>query len=170
MASEGVRWLAERASGRPVAYVPGNHEWYARLLPEEATKAESLAGELHVHFLMDAAVTIGDVRFLGATLWTDYELMAPSPLSVERAMMEASRYPNDHHLVDIRPGVRFQPGMRRTRCNAKGACIAIACSIAPWPNRTGRPGAILAFPPARQRSACCACICATTGRSSWRSA
>ncbi len=27
--SEGVRWLADRAAGRPVIYVPGNHEWYA---------------------------------------------------------------------------------------------------------------------------------------------
>ena len=27
--SEGVRWLAERADGRPVIYVPGNHEYYA---------------------------------------------------------------------------------------------------------------------------------------------
>jgi len=27
--SDGVRWLAERAKGRLVIYVPGNHEWYA---------------------------------------------------------------------------------------------------------------------------------------------
>lgn len=57
---------------------------------------------------MDAAVTIGDVQFLGATLWTDYELMAPSPLSVETAMMEAATCLNDHRLIDIRPGERFQ--------------------------------------------------------------
>ena len=27
--SDGVRWLAERAGGHPVIYVPGNHECYA---------------------------------------------------------------------------------------------------------------------------------------------
>ena len=109
VASEGVRWLAERANGHPVVYVPGNHEWYDRLLPAEAEKAQSLAAKLGVHLLMDAAVTIGDVQFLGATLWTDYELMAPSPLSVEKAMMEAATCLNDHRLIDIRPGERFQP-------------------------------------------------------------
>lgn len=24
----GVRWLAERSFGKPVIYVPGDHEWY----------------------------------------------------------------------------------------------------------------------------------------------
>jgi 3',5'-cyclic AMP phosphodiesterase CpdA len=27
--SAGLHWLAERADGRPVIYVPGNHEYYA---------------------------------------------------------------------------------------------------------------------------------------------
>lgn len=109
LASEGVQWLADRADGRPVIYVPGNHEWYTSLLPKEADRARSLASELHVHFLMDAGATIGDVRFLGATLWTDYELMAPAPLSADGAMMEASRCLNDHRLIDIRPHEQFHP-------------------------------------------------------------
>jgi predicted phosphodiesterase len=108
-ASEAVRWLGDRADGRPVIYVPGNHEWYDRLLPEEAARAMSIAAEFGVHFLMDATTTIGDVRFLGATLWTDYELMAPSPVSTDRAMLEALRFLNDHQLIDIRPKVQFHP-------------------------------------------------------------
>ena len=31
-ASKGVEWLAARSNGKPVIYVPGNHEWYACLL------------------------------------------------------------------------------------------------------------------------------------------
>lgn len=109
VASQAVRWLADRANGRPVIYVPGNHEWYGRVLPEEYGRAKTSAEELGVHLLSDAAVTIGEVRFLGATLWTDYELMAPSPVPAVQAMAEASRLLNDHRLIEILPSVRFQP-------------------------------------------------------------
>lgn len=109
VASLAVRWLADRADGHSVIYVPGNHEWYGRVLPEEMGRAKLLADELGVHLLSDTAVTIGGVRFLGTTLWTDYELMAPSPLSADQAMTEASRFLSDHRLIDIAPSVRFQP-------------------------------------------------------------
>lgn len=109
VASEAVRWLADRAEGRPVVYVAGNHEWYGQVISQEAEKAMTIAAELGVHFLMNAEATIGDVRFLGATLWTDYELMAPFPLSETGAMIEASKFLSDHRLIDIQPDVRFTP-------------------------------------------------------------
>lgn len=105
-ASDGVRWLAERARGRPVIYVPGNHEWYQRTMPDEAESAAEAARELGVHFLMDRAVAIGDVRFLGATLWTDYELHSQFP---GRAMDLARMRLNDHRLINVRTGELFDP-------------------------------------------------------------
>ena len=46
----GVRWLAERSGGRPVIYVPGNHEWHAYrqrfTIQYEALRAQELADEL----------------------------------------------------------------------------------------------------------------------------
>jgi len=45
-ASKAVRWLADRADGRPVIYVPGNHEWYDKVLPKETAKARSAAAKL----------------------------------------------------------------------------------------------------------------------------
>ena len=48
--SEGVHWLAERAAGRPVIYVPGNHEWYAYRQPftmsDESKRGQVLAEDL----------------------------------------------------------------------------------------------------------------------------
>jgi 3',5'-cyclic AMP phosphodiesterase CpdA len=45
--SDGVRWLAERAGGHPVIYVPGNHEWYAHsrrfTVADEAKRGQDLA-------------------------------------------------------------------------------------------------------------------------------
>ena len=97
--SEGVRWLAERAQGRPVIYVPGNHEWYAFrprfTVDDEARRGQELAGALGIHLLQDAEIVFDGVRFLGSTLWTDYELFGDAPA----AMHEARSWMNDHRVI-----------------------------------------------------------------------
>ena len=98
-ASEGVAWLAERSYGKPVIYVPGNHEWYAHNIPftvkEETENAKRLASELGVHFLMDESVVLDGVRFLCATLWTDWDLKG----NAAAAMGYASMAMNDHIVI-----------------------------------------------------------------------
>ena len=98
-ATSGVEWLAERSNGKPVIYVPGNHEWYAHRQPftvESETKAaRRRAAELGVHFLMDEAVVIGGVRFLCSTLWTDWALNG----NAASAMGYASMAMNDHIVI-----------------------------------------------------------------------
>lgn len=67
---QAVEWLA--SLGKPVVYVLGNHEhWgceYADVLPA----AKAAANGTQVHVLEKGSVVIQGVRFLGATLWTDY--------------------------------------------------------------------------------------------------
>lgn len=97
--SDGVRWLAERANGRPVVYVPGNHEWYAHrqrfTIDEETERATALADELGIHLLLDAEVEIAGIRFLGSTLWTDYQIFGGGTLY----MRHAKRWMNDHRVI-----------------------------------------------------------------------
>ena len=97
--SEGVRWLAARANGRPVIYVPGNHEWYAHRLrftvEQEAPRGQALADALRVHLLQEAVSVIDGVRFLGTSLWTDYALFG-HPAA---AMHYARNGMNDHRLI-----------------------------------------------------------------------
>ena len=97
--SEGVRWLADRAAGRPVIYVPGNHEWYAYrqsfTMSEESKRGQDLADRLGIHLLQDAEIIIDGVRFLGSTLWTDYALDG-NPAA---AMRYAQRAMNDHRMI-----------------------------------------------------------------------
>lgn len=97
--SEGVRWLAERANGRPVIYVPGNHEWYAHrvrfTVSDEAARAQALADELGVHLLQDAKIVVDGVRILGSTLWTDYAIFGNTAI----AMRDARRWLNDHRVI-----------------------------------------------------------------------
>ncbi len=95
----GVRWLAERSEGKPVIYVPGNHEWYAYkrrlVVDEELPAARTLAHELSVHFLWDDEVTIDDVRFLGTSLWSDYALYG----EIADSMAYANDEMSDHHVI-----------------------------------------------------------------------
>lgn len=97
-ASAGVQWLADRVD-KPVVYVMGNHEWYAHReafnVADEAARARELATQRGVHLLMDEAVVIDGVRFLGASLWTDYSLYGTPGVS----MVAANRMMNDYRLI-----------------------------------------------------------------------
>ena len=98
-ASDGVTWLHEQARGKPVIYVPGNHEWYAHKrwfsVEDERPHTKALADKLGVHFLMDEAVTIEGVRFLGASLWTDFELFGERDASMQVCLLYTSPSPRD---------------------------------------------------------------------------
>ena len=59
---------------RHILYVPGNHEFYGSDIDEARQR---LTGQCRLHgvTLLDRhAVTIQGVRFIGATLWTDFRL------------------------------------------------------------------------------------------------
>ena len=69
---EAVAWA--RDFGKPVLYVPGNHEFYGGSLDAVAAELERLSAGTCIRVLDNAEVVIGHVRFLGTTLWTDFEL------------------------------------------------------------------------------------------------
>jgi predicted phosphodiesterase len=60
---------------RPVIYVCGNHELYGQRTVREWWRQarEKLVGS-SVHLLENESVVIGNLRFLGCTLWTDFAL------------------------------------------------------------------------------------------------
>ena len=61
-------------AGQRVVYVTGNHEYYNNTigrLDEEIKDHADLAG---IDFLQKGAVVIDGVRFIGATLWTNFML------------------------------------------------------------------------------------------------
>jgi DNA repair exonuclease SbcCD nuclease subunit len=68
---QGIRWL--QGAGKPVLYVAGNHEYYGGDLFTTYARIADVAANGCVRLLDNDAVVIGDVRFLGATLWTDFE-------------------------------------------------------------------------------------------------
>lgn len=95
----GVRWARENFAGTPIIYVPGNHEHYGGRLQEVLGALRTEADRHGVHFLEQGEVVIGNVRFLGATLWTDFALYGSEPGAVQRAMAHADLYVNDFRIV-----------------------------------------------------------------------
>lgn len=68
---EGLVWLSQ--FDRPVVYVAGNHEFYDCDLDETRQELAEFAETMGIHFLDNRAVEIAGVRFLGCTLWTDFD-------------------------------------------------------------------------------------------------
>lgn len=97
-----VPWAQETFRGVPVLYVHGNHEAYGSDM-ETACKATAAAcaSTDNVHFLNDGEHRVGDVRFLGTTLWTDFDLFGTGNRS---SSMTAS----EEVLADYRH-IRFSP-------------------------------------------------------------
>jgi predicted phosphodiesterase len=74
---EGVLWAKEQYKNKPVIYVPGNHEYYQHDISLiDQLKASSTE---NVRILDNEMCIIDDVRFLCATLWTDFALYGACP-------------------------------------------------------------------------------------------
>lgn len=82
----GLEW-ALQTFARPVVYVMGNHEFYGqRTMRELWEKARAKVAGTHVHLLENEAVEIGGMRFLGATLWTDFALLGDPQAGILAAL------------------------------------------------------------------------------------
>ena len=79
----GIEW-ARQAFDCPVLYVPGNHEFYRGHLAK-TLQAMRAAGDERVHVLDRDEVVIGGVRFLGATMWTDFAATGNTLRSLEES-------------------------------------------------------------------------------------
>ena len=68
----GIDWAAQQFPESPVIYVPGNHEYYGQDIG--STEWLAAAAPANIHVLSDAAFELDGIRFLGATLWTDFNI------------------------------------------------------------------------------------------------
>lgn len=72
--TDGIAWALKTFPDIPVVYVAGNHEFYGRHWEELIPEMRAAAAGTNVHFLVNDSVLIENVRFIGATLWTDFNL------------------------------------------------------------------------------------------------
>lgn len=93
-------WAASAFPGIPVVYVSGNHEFYGGTLDhtnlairDECARFES------VHYLDCGEFVLDGVRFLGATLWTDFALFGSESRS--STMADANLVMNDYQRIRL---------------------------------------------------------------------
>jgi Icc-related predicted phosphoesterase len=94
----------------PIIMVMGNHEYYHHFVPDELALAQSQAPAFNLHLLENTSpLVLGGVRFLGASLWTDYAIFGENN---QVAVMNAcANGMNDHRLIgwQKQPWLRFRP-------------------------------------------------------------
>ncbi|HWV04068.1 metallophosphoesterase [Ralstonia sp. TCR112] len=104
LGKRGMPWIEAQSRGLPVIYVPGNHEFYkgehSRVLRDLRA---ACAATPNVHLLDMDKIMIGDVEFLGATLWTDFALYGGAEEEVRAAESYAAR-----GMTDFTGAIRFE--------------------------------------------------------------
>jgi 3',5'-cyclic AMP phosphodiesterase CpdA len=126
----GIAWARETFRA-PVLYLAGNHEYYdGEFEPVNAAMRSAAGGGVQ---LLDCTWTVlGDVRFLGCTLWTDYSLASAAD---RPAVIEDSRKLNPDYQK-IRFGARaFAPEDSIALCKRQRAWLAAALAE-PFPGKT----------------------------------
>jgi len=94
-----IDWAEKTFPGKTVLYVPGNHEYYDGEYFEVAEALKARASDSNVHVLDNDELILDGVRFLGSTLWTDFELFGEQTFIP--AIEESLKY-----VVDFR-AIRF---------------------------------------------------------------
>lgn len=119
--------------------VLGNHEFYRSSIERERIEAGRASARGDVRVLDDMTHTVAGVRFVGCTLWTDYDLYNPddSDLIRESYMRHARGGLNDHRLVRLvdSSSQPFLPSHARAMHKKSLAYLETILSI-PFPGET----------------------------------
>jgi len=97
-----VLWAETAFIGLPVLYVAGNHEAYGSNLEPTLDKIQAACDRSHnVNFLNASSFVskASKVRFIGATLWTDFAVFGLDERP--RAMLACQESMNDYHIIRL---------------------------------------------------------------------
>ena len=104
---EGVVWASRTWQHGKIVYVAGNHEYYGRDYAETLALLRQTAAAHDIYLLENDEAVIDGVRFLGATLWTDFEYFGAENRA--KAMEEGQRRLNDFRLIQFGQLGTFTP-------------------------------------------------------------
>lgn len=111
--TRGVEWARRQFPVTPILYVPGNHEFYGRDLQQTLLDLHQAGRRFGVDVLHGRGVVIGEIRFLGATLWTDFALHGTDAHSIACAMSAARHGMSDFSVIRHAPHGLFRPDHAR---------------------------------------------------------
>jgi len=89
-----------------VIYVAGNHEYYGRAIPKLTEDLVELGKSLGVSVLECSTATVAGIRFLGCTLWSDFQVAGDRVVS----MAACAEVMTDFRRIRVSPSFRrFRP-------------------------------------------------------------
>ena len=93
---EALRWAQGLA--KPVLYVLGNHEFFGSTITGTVAEFKTICTNTAVQVLDTDEIILAGVRFLGATLWTDFMLFGEGEKRAA-AISQACRVMRDFHKI-----------------------------------------------------------------------
>lgn len=101
--TKGLNWIKNKFKDKEVIYVLGNHEYYHGIIPDLTNILIDRAQNTNIHVLENNELIVGDIVFLGCTLWTNFELYRDT----ENAIKDAKFMMNDYRLIKTMPGYKI---------------------------------------------------------------
>ena len=102
---ESLYWLRGKFPDTRIVFVPGNHEYYCGTAIDELNAEMIRHGKgLGIDVLINHAVEIDGIEFIGSTLWSNF---GDSPFSHESRMM-SERYVNDFRMINVNDTERLR--------------------------------------------------------------
>ncbi|HQQ69234.1 MAG TPA: metallophosphoesterase family protein [Alicycliphilus sp.] len=98
--AQAMAWA--RGFGKPVLYVPGNHEFYGSSHAQVLAELRRSSQGTQVQVLSNDSLQLDGVRFIGSTLWSDFRIFA-SEEQRQQAMAEAQRFMYDFSRIRMGP-------------------------------------------------------------------
>jgi len=107
--AQAISWAA--GIDKPVLYVAGNHEFYGSGMGRTTAQLRNHAAGTRIRILDNEAVVLSGVRFLGTTLWSDFNLDGAG-MARKDAITQALKLVRDFHRIesDTQPGSKLTPG------------------------------------------------------------
>ena len=107
--THGIHWAARTFAQTPVVMVFDNHEAYSAHWQGLMVEAKKAAAQYpNIHLLDNRSVVIGDVRFVGTTLWTDFRLFGNEMLGA--CLRQAKLQMNDFQCIRFGSTGLMMPG------------------------------------------------------------
>lgn len=103
-----LNWIADRFSryGKPILYVPGNHDYYTTegdtdqfTMEEMKVRGWDLSQYLGITLMIADTVVIGDTRIVGTTLWSDFQSVGPGNIRAKEHQAAGRQGMNDYKRI-----------------------------------------------------------------------
>ena len=100
--TRGPRWARECWPNTEIIMIFGNHEFYRSSLDGEKLHMKAACAKNGIHLLDRNSVMLGEINFVGATLWTDFDKEDPT------IMDDFHRYMNDAALINFSAEIAYR--------------------------------------------------------------